>query len=194
MAFSPVTLYKRTIKIVKEINDEQLIIEVKNGNLDSLVPLFDKYQGKIYNFFLRVTHDPTSSEDLTQTVFSRIIKYRTSYKEVYSFKSWIYQIARNVHVDHYSKKKLWATESEQEQYYADSRDAIAAMEKEQKEQILKEALGLLSPEHREIIELSRFQDLKYDEISQITGNSVGAVRVKVHRAVKKLKEVYFQIA
>lgn len=179
---------------MKEINDEQLIIEVKNGNLDSLVPLFDKYQGKIYNFFLRVTHDPTSSEDLTQTVFSRIIKYRTSYKEVYSFKSWIYQIARNVHVDHYSKKKLWATESEQEQYYADSRDAIAAMEKEQKEQILKEALALLSPEHREIIELSRFQDLKYDEISQITGNSVGAVRVKVHRAVKKLKEVYFQIA
>jgi len=68
------------------------------------------------------------------------------------------------------------------------------MEKEQKEQTLKEALGLLSPQHREIIELSRFQDLKYEEISQITGNSVGAVRVKVHRAVKKLKEVYFQIA
>ena len=180
---------------MKEINDEQLIIEVKNGNLDSLVPLFDKYQGKIYNFFLRVTHDPTTSEDLTQTVFSRIIKYRTSYKEVYSFKSWIYQIARNVHVDHYSKKKLWTSDSnEAEGYFADSREAIEAMEKEQKEQILKEALGLLSPEHREIIELSRFQDLKYEEISQITGNSVGAVRVKVHRAVKKLKEVYFQIA
>ena len=179
---------------MKEINDEKLIIEVKNGNIDSLVPLFDKYQGKIYNFFLRVTHDPTTSEDLTQTVFSRILKYRASYNEVYTFKSWIYQIARNVHVDHYSKKKLWATEnSPEESCYADSREAIAAMEKEQKEQTLKEALGLLSPEHREIIELSRFQDLKYEEISQITGNSVGAVRVKVHRAVKKLKEVYFQI-
>jgi len=180
---------------VKEINDEKLILEVKNGNLDSLVPLFDKYQGKIYNFFLRVTHDPATSEDLTQTVFSRIIKYRSSYNEVYTFKSWIYQVARNVHVDSYSKKKLWITEERvEENYRVDTRDAIEIMEKEQREQTLKEALGLLSPEQREIIELSRFQDLKYEEISQITGNSVGAVRVKVHRAIKKLKDVYFQIA
>jgi len=68
------------------------------------------------------------------------------------------------------------------------------MEKEQRERTLKEALGLLPMEQREIIELSRFQDLKYEEISKITGNSVGAVRVKVHRAIKKLKEVYFQLA
>jgi RNA polymerase sigma-70 factor (ECF subfamily) len=180
---------------VKEINDEKLIIDVKNGNLDSLVPLFDKYQGKIYNFFLRVTHDPVSSEDLTQTVFSRIIKYKSSYNEVYTFKSWIYQIARNVHVDSYSKKKLWITDEKlEENYQSDNRNAMDAMEKDDRNQTLKEALGLLSPEYREIIELSRFQDLKYEEISQITGNSVGAIRVKVHRAIKKLKDVYFQIA
>ena len=70
------------------------MLEVKEGNLDSLVPLYDAYQKKIYNFFLRVTHDRLTSEDLTQNVFSRILSYRRSYKDVYSFKSWIYQIAR----------------------------------------------------------------------------------------------------
>jgi RNA polymerase sigma-70 factor (ECF subfamily) len=82
----------------------------------------------------------------------------------------------------------------EENYEGDSRNAIDEMEKEGQKETLKEALGLLSPEYREIIELSRFQDLKYEEISQITGNSVGAVRVKVHRAIKKLKDVYFQLA
>jgi len=180
---------------VKEINEEQLMIEVKNGNLDSLIPLFDKYQDKIFNFFLRYTHARETSEDLTQTVFSRILRYKQSYNEVYTFKTWIYQIARNVHIDHYSKNQYFASDYLQAEDMAlEASNAIEEMEKQQKKQTLKEALGLLSVDYREIIELSRFQDLKYEDISKITGNSVGAVRVKVHRAIKKLKEVYLQIA
>jgi len=171
------------------------MIEVKNGGLDSMIPLFDKYQVKIYNFFLRYTYNKETSEDLTQTVFSRILSYKQSYNEVYTFKTWIYQIARNVHIDHYSKNQYFAADYIQpEDTESEARNAIEEMEKQQKEQTLKEALGLLSMDYREIIELSRFQDLKYEDISKITGNSVGAVRVKVHRAIKKLKEVYLQIA
>lgn len=180
---------------MKEINDEQLMNNVKNGDLDSMVPLFDKYQVKMYNFFLRYTHNKETSEDLAQNVFSRILSYRQTFNEVYTFKTWIYQIARNVHIDHYSKNRYWSSDyTEPDNISTDARNAIEEMEKEQRERTLKEALGLLPMEQREIIELSRFQDLKYDEISKITGSSVGAVRVKVHRAIKKLKEVYFQLA
>lgn len=180
---------------MKEINDEQLMNQVKNGDLDSMIPLFDKYQIKMYNFFLRYTHNKETSEDLAQNVFSRILNYRQTYSDVYTFKTWIYQIARNVHIDHYSNNKYWSSDfTEPGNTATDARNAIDEMEKEQRERTLKEALGLLPMDQREIIELSRFQDLKYDEISKITGNSVGAVRVKVHRAIKKLKEVYFQLA
>lgn len=179
---------------MKEINEEQLMINVKNGDLDSLIPLFDKYHIKMYNFFLRYTHNKETSEDLAQNVFSRILSYKQSYNDVYTFKTWVYQIARNVHIDHYSKNRYWSSDyTEPEDTSIDAQSAIEEMEKEQREQTLNEALGLLPMEHREIIELSRFQDLKYEEISKITGNSVGAVRVKVHRAIKKLKEVYFQL-
>jgi RNA polymerase sigma-70 factor (ECF subfamily) len=179
---------------VKEINEEQLMINVKNGDLDSLIPLFDKYHIKMYNFFLRYTHNKETSEDLAQNVFSRILSYKQSYNDVYTFKTWVYQIARNVHIDHYSKNRYWSSDyTEPEDTSIDAQNAIEEMEKEQRERTLNEALGLLPMEHREIIELSRFQDLKYEEISKITGNSVGAVRVKVHRAIKKLKEVYFQL-
>lgn len=171
------------------------MLEVKNGNLDALVPLYDNYSKKMYNFFLRVTHDRVASEDLAQNVFSRILSYRNSYNEVYSFKSWIWQIARNVHIDHYSKNKILISDYPSEKNFEKEKsDALDQLEKEDRVETIREALGLLTPEQREIIELSRFQDLKYEEISQLTGNSVGAVRVKVHRAIKKLKEVYFQIA
>lgn len=176
------------------IDDEKQMLEVKNGNLDAMVPLFDKYHGKIYNFFLRVTRDAADSEDLTQNVFSRMLCYRNSYNEIYPFCTWMFQVARNVHIDHYSKKGPVFYQGDELEKESQERDAIEQMDRERREESLHEALGLLSPADREIIELSRFQDLKYDEIAKITGNSTGAVRVKVHRAIRKLKEVYFQIA
>ncbi|MCD4694933.1 MAG: sigma-70 family RNA polymerase sigma factor, partial [Bacteroidales bacterium] len=119
---------------MQEIKDEKLMIEVKDGNLDSLVPLFDKYQTRIYNFFLRVTHDKPTSEDLTQTVFSRVIKYRQSFNEVYLFRSWLFQIARNVHIDHYSKQPMIFSDYDTpDEIVEDAKNAIETMEQQQRE-------------------------------------------------------------
>ncbi|MBU1014670.1 MAG: RNA polymerase sigma factor [Bacteroidetes bacterium] len=176
-------------------HDEILMFEVKNGNLDSLVPLFDKYHVKLYNFFLRLTRNRETSEDLTQNVFSRIIAYKHTFNEQYKFKTWMYQMARNTHIDHYHKNKMYFSDFEEtEQTSVKMREAIDETEKTEKHEILYEALNLLSIDEREIIELSKFQDLKYEEISKITGNSIGAIKVKVHRAVNKLRNNYFQLA
>jgi len=176
-------------------HDEILMFEVKNGNLDSLVPLFDKYHVKLYNFFLRLTRNRETSEDLTQNVFSRIIAYKHTFNEQYKFKTWMYQMARNTHIDHYHKNKMYFSDYEPtEQTSGKMREAIEENERSEKHEILYEALDLLSIDEREILELSKFQDLKYEEISKITGNSVGAIKVKVHRAVNKLRNNYFQLA
>jgi len=175
--------------------DEELMLEVKNGDLDALSPLFEKYHVKMYNFFLRLTHERESSRDLTQNVFSRIIKYKHTYDERQAFKTWIYQLARNVHIDHYNKNKYWTSEYTDSETLADEpRDAQDEMEETERKEILMEAIKRLPMDQKEVIEMSRFQGLKYEEISRITGSSVPAVKVKVHRAIKKLKEIYFQIA
>ncbi len=175
--------------------DEELMTAVKNGDLEALSPLFEKYHIKLYNFFLRLTSDRETSRDLTQNVFSRIISYRESYKEIYKFKTWIYQLARNIHIDHYNKNRYLISENyEIDRISEDEKDVLTELDETEKKETLKEALCQLPVDQREIIELSRFQELKYEEISKITGNTVGAVKVKVHRAIKKLKEVYFQIA
>ena len=170
------------------------MLEVKNGNLDSLVPLFDRYNVKIYNFFLRLTRNKEISEDLTQNVFCRIISYKSSFQDESKFRPWIYQMARNVHIDHYHKNKFVMQDIElNESIFNDIPDALEEMAKQEKYKALHEAISQLNSEQQELIELSRFQGLKYDEISEITGNSVGAIKVKFHRAMNKLREHYFEL-
>lgn len=179
---------------MEQFNDEQLMQKVKNGDLDSLAPLFEKYHMRLYNFFLRLTQNRDVSRDLTQNVFRRIISYRESYDNNWKFRSWMYQIARNVHLKHYQENKFLKSDfHETEKLEVDSKSAIEEMDLETKKSTLYEALNQLSPEQREIIELSRFQGLKYQEISEITGNSVTAIKVKVHRAMHKLRKLYFEL-
>lgn len=179
----------------ENLNDEQLMLEVKRGKLDALGPLFEKYHVKLYNFFLRMTGHKEISEDLTQNVFSRILNYRESYNEIWPFRSWMYQIARNAHHKYYKENKLlfsdyFDTENAEE----NTETSFQEIEELDKTNTLYEALSKLDTEQREIIELARFQGLKYSEISKITGNSIPAIKVKVHRAIKKLKTYYFELA
>ena len=175
--------------------DEQLMLEVKSGELDSLAPLFEKYHIRLYNFFLRMTNDTNISEDLTQNVFQRILSYRESYNEKWMFRSWMYQISRNAVNKQYNNQKLIITDiKDTEQIASETNSAIEDLELETQKEVLHEALKKLPIEQREIIELARFQGLKYREIAEITGNTIPAIKVKVHRAINKLRELFFEIA
>ena len=59
--------------------------------------------------------------------------------------------------------------------------------------MLRGAFARLSPEKREVLILSRFQRLKYDQIAQILGCEIGAVKVRVYRAIKELRHAFFEI-
>jgi len=180
---------------VKKLNDEQLMILVKSGELNALSPLFEKYHVKLYNFFLRLTKNRSVSEDLVQSVFRRILSYRKSYNEEHLFKSWMYQIARNAHANHYRDNKIQISDyDDPEHIQVESDSAVEEMELESRKKTLYEALNGLQAEQKEIIELSRFQGLKYREIAEITGFSENAVKVKVHRALNKLRKLYFELA
>src|ERR1700754_5170091 len=87
------------------MTDEQIMEAVRNGDLQQASLLFDRYHKRIFNFLARMAMDRELAEDLTQNVFLRLIKYRTSYREGARFQSWIYQVARNVFSDHYQTHK-----------------------------------------------------------------------------------------
>jgi len=67
---------------VADIADEILMQNVKDGNLSEMSVLFERYHLRIYNFFFRLTFDMDVSQDLTQNLFYRMIKYKNSYKVI----------------------------------------------------------------------------------------------------------------
>ncbi|NJK98510.1 MAG: RNA polymerase sigma factor [Bacteroidales bacterium] len=168
--------------------------QVKDGNLREMAELFERYHVKLYNFFLKLTGDRNISQDLTQNLFYRLIKYRHTFREGYSFKSWIYQMARNIHIDYCKQYRKQAGNfklvEEHDEHIPEPEEIFT----EDDFGKLDKALLQLGDEQREIIILSRFQGLKYEEISKINNMSVAAIKVQVHRAIKQLKSLYFKHA
>jgi len=166
---------------------------VKDGHLSELTELFDRYQVPLYNFFLRLTLDKATSEDLTQNLFYRVIRYRQSYQAAQgTFRTWLYRMARNIYADFYKQRQKepgrLVDPEEEEEKAADQ----SAGYSEADYQRLDEALALLPPDQREILVLSRYQGLKYEEISKIKDLSVGAIKVQVFRAIRQLRSLYFK--
>ncbi len=178
---------------MESTSDEALMAAVKADDLDQLVPLFERYHGPLFNYLTRLTNDRETSEDLTQTVFERILKYRSSYQLTQPFRAWIYQMARNVHADHWHRKeKLRAADVDEVERTGGLRTAaFAQMRVSSHHDDLHEALALLPTPQREILVLNRFQGFGYEEIGKLLGCTAEAARVKAHRALQALRKIYF---
>jgi len=81
------------------------MLKVKNGDLDHLGLLYERYKKQLFGFFYNLNRDKDLSEDLVQNTFIRIIKYKHGFKGDGEFKSWMFHIARNVNIDHFKKNK-----------------------------------------------------------------------------------------
>jgi RNA polymerase sigma-70 factor (ECF subfamily) len=170
--------------------DEDLMLDVRNGAGETLGVLFDRYHTPLYNFYSKLTGDRTLSEDLVQEVFLRILKYRQSYQPGTPFRAWIYQIARNARVDHYRKTPKHITFEPEMAPAVMPRDS--AQQSEEVE-LLHRALLQMPVEKKEILILSRFQELRYDEIARLLGCELGTVKTRIHRAIQELRQTFRQL-
>jgi len=179
---------------MSELSDEVIMRHVKDGNLAEMSVLFERYHVKLYNYLLKLTFDRTVSQDLTQNLFYRVLKYRHTYDEQHSFKSWIYQMARNIHIDYCKEKTKSNTSDVRRDENAENIPEIPPVYSEEQYSLLEKALQLLSPDQLELIVMSRFQGMKYEEISAITRSSVPAIKVQMYRAIRQLRTHFFNLS
>lgn len=173
-----------------EITDEQLMARVKDGQLDQLNELFNRYNKRIYNYFLKSTLERDDSDDLTQELFIRVMKYRKSYKEGQVVQYWIFQIARNMLKDHFRKLKVHKDQFSPVELMPEVIDDSNDESREKEKQLYK-AMKELADDKRELLVLSKFEGMKYEQIAAMRETSVSNIKVQVHRTIKELKELYF---
>lgn len=169
------------------------MLKVRSGDLDMMALLFQRYYRALYGFLFHMTRHREASEDLLQNVFYRMLRSRHTFTGEGEFKTWMYSIARNVVKDHLKKSRRapdsYDTAELTERISVSTR-TDETLEYRLEIKALQRALNALSAESREVLILSRFQDLRYEEVAGVLGISVGAVKVRVHRAINQLKELY----
>lgn len=169
---------------MEQLTDEILMSKVANGNLEVLKILFDRHHKHVFNFLYKMCGNRMLSEDLTQEVFYKLMKYRTSYNNG-KFVSWLFTIARNSLNSHFRRVTFNTVGM-------DAMDNKLPVEEEEEKEYsdLHLAISQLDASDRELVILNRLQEIKYEELAEIVGSTPGAVKTKVCRALGKLKTIY----
>ena len=180
---------------MESLTDEALMVEIRNGQVGKLSVLFERHHRQLFGFFFRLTGNREFSEDLVQDVFFRLLKFRETYVPKTSFSAWMYQVARNAHIDAFRKRKCETSWSDSQPEPASAELHIdERLRKRQEIALLRRALDALPAEKREVLVLSRYQNLKYHEIGEILGCEVGAVKLRVYRAVRALGQIFAELS
>ena len=181
-----------------ETDDHAVMLAVREGDTHRLGELFERHHRPLYGFFVRLTNQRSSSEDLVQQVFYRILKYRHSYRDEGNFRTWMYHLARKVAADFYQKSsRTPAPILDPEQWNAlPDHGPHAAQQVEHKDNLalMRKALEGLPAEERELIVLHRFQHLPHEEMARLHSCTTGAMKVRLHRAVQSLREHFFRLS
>jgi RNA polymerase sigma-70 factor (ECF subfamily) len=192
-SLAPITMMPRTTSLPARADgdDDAVMCAVRDGEVAALSTLYERHQRALLNYFLRLGTTRANAEDLVQEVFMRILKYRATYRGGSRFATWMYYIARNARLDQLHKRR---GEAEWDDAYAPVELPADIAQAEQEQRLLELALARLPEEKREILVLSRYQELKYDDIAALLGCEPGTVKVRVHRAMRELRDAYQYLA
>jgi len=172
------------------------MLAVRDGDLDALGDLFERHHGALFGFLYKLVGERMAAEDLSQIVFQRMLKYRHTYRDTGSFTAWMYHLARRCAADHFRKASAApkGVEPVELESYADTRPLAADHAATSDDQaLLHAALQRLAPEEREVLLLSRLQELSFAEVAEVLECSIGAARVRAHRAMQSLRDQFFQL-
>ena len=164
------------------------------GEVDKMGILYERYKRPLYAYFFKLTRgDNQASEDLVHTVFYRALRYKNSFTCKGSFKNWLFRIAHNTGIDHNRKIKhvknyITEVHATQTAVYENNE-----LEKNEVQVILEKAMDMLKPDERELLILGKIECLKYIEIADILGITESNIKIRIFRALKKLKDAYTKL-
>ena len=171
-------------------SDEMLIARIAGGDRLAMQTLFARYRTPVYRWLLRLVGNETVAEDLLSDVFLDVWRQAGRFQARSAVSTWLLAIARFKALSARRTRKDAELDETIEATVADPADDPEVMlAKKHRDQVVREALNELSPEHKEIIDLVYYHEKSVDECAQILGVPSGTVKTRMFYARKKLAEM-----
>jgi RNA polymerase sigma-70 factor (ECF subfamily) len=172
--------------------DFELVNSFTGGDESAFNKIVLKYQHKIYWHARRMTGNHLDADDIVQEVLMVLYKKLKDFKFQSSLYTWIYRITSTRSINFINKRKIklaFSFEDEPESSLRKNEDIIENLETREKLEKIDEMLKKIPPKQREVFILKNYEQLTYEEISEITGKSVGGLKSNYFQAMKKIIEM-----
>ncbi|MEK6238451.1 MAG: RNA polymerase sigma factor [Planctomycetales bacterium] len=169
-------------------SDEELVVRVGLGDLESLGELFLRHHHQILNFVHRMVGNQNAAEDITQQVFVRVLQYADKFKPEQSFRPWLFTVAANLCRDHFTKNGRRPTQELAVDPPGDLEDPLDQLVSAEECERVKQAVDELPEIYRSIIILRVYQQLPYAEIAAVLDILEGTARCRMEYALNRLRK------
>ena len=171
-------------------NDQLYIAKVINGDTNSFAYLVDSYKDMVYSLAYKMTKNKEESEEVSQDTFIKAYKNLNKFKGESKFSTWLYRIAYHTSLDQIKKNKINNATFEIHEVTLNqiqsADDILQGIERKDRAKIMDECLLRLPEEERSILWMFYYDELSLKEIVEVTSLSEANVKVKLHRARKRL--------
>jgi len=189
------------------LSDEELMVRCGQGDTDVFNTLVKRHERGVIKYIDKLLDDVERAKELAQETFLRAFMARERYQPKAKFTTWLYRIALNLCRDEYRRVSrspvvsiyktftYEASDEWDEENYEFHEIIIdtsipspdVALEQEEREEAMKEAIDSLAPKHRAVLAMRIYEELDYSEIAQRLNCPIGTVKSRIHYALKVLK-------
>ena len=171
-------------------NDQLYITKVINGDTNAFSYLIDSYSDMVFSLACKMLKNKEEAEEVCQDTFIKAFKNLNKFKGDSKFSTWLYRIAYHTALDHIKKNKNSNRTFEINEITFNQiksvEDILQTIERKEREKVMNDCLLKLTEEERSIIWMFYYDELSLKEIIEVTQLSEANVKVKLHRARKRL--------
>ena len=176
------------------MTDEEAIRMCQNGDRDAFHHLVDQYKDTLYGTAVLMTGNRSSADDQVQEAFLSAWRGIGKFRPGSPFKPWLVRILVNGVLTQRRRRTVSTEPLGEADRIDDSVDVVESVEARRKRQMVRQALGSLDPQHREVIVLRYFADLTVPQVALSAGIREGTAKSRLHRALGRLREELGQLA
>ena len=202
-ALEPVAAFKRTSRNARagtsrpddvasfaELDDVQLIAACRAGRAGAFDVIVERHRRSVYQLCYRFVGNHEDASDLSQDVFLKAYRGLGGFRGGSSFGTWLYRIGVNACLNRVSVRKPIVEELDARQH-VDTRTESPSERvlREERGARVREAITQLPPKQRATLVLRMYQELSHEEIADVLGSSVGAVKANFFHALGNLKKL-----